>query len=51
MGLSVFLDLKKAFDTVDHNILLEKIAIYGILKERHIAGWSRIYQIGPSTVV
>jgi hypothetical protein len=47
----VFLDLKKEFDTVDHNILLEKIAIYGILKERHMAGWSRIYQIGPSTVV
>ena len=40
-NLAIFLDLKKAFDTVDHKILLEKLRKYGI---RELSGdWFESY--------
>ena len=39
--LGVFIDLSKAFDTVNHNILLEKLSYYG-LSEKYIA-WLKRY--------
>ena len=39
--LTVFIDLKKAFDTVDHKILLEKMDIYGIRDSANL--WFKNY--------
>ena len=40
----VLFDLKKAFDTIDHEILLSKLASYGILESEH--KWFKSYLTG-----
>ena len=40
------LDLKKAFDTVDHEIFLDKLKLYGISK--YCIQWFRSYLTGRS---
>ena len=33
VNIAMFIDLKKAFDTVDHNILWKKMKFYGIFEK------------------
>ena len=41
LNLTIFLDLKKAFDTVDHKILVEKLRRYGIRDT--VGNWFQSY--------
>ncbi len=45
----IYLDLKKAFNTVDHDLLLKKLARYGIKNNEH--KWFTDYLTGRTQVV
>ena len=51
VNISVFLDLKKAFDTVDNDLLMSKLAAYGITDQWFSSYLKRRGQYGQITGV
>lgn len=41
---TVFVDLRKAFDLVDHNILIQKLSLYGLSNDA--TQWFKTYLTG-----